>query len=116
MNQVKMMQILSRFRLVIKQFYMALLVVMLIAVARDQLDLIGMWDGLFQKVIVGIEIVGMIVYFGLKVSIKLFEGVEGEVLGTQPHYMVAFWRRTETALLELMLYNGFMGVVLLMIK
>lgn len=111
-----MIEILGRFKLVVKYFYMAILGLMVVALAREQLGLIGMWDGIFQKVIVSVEIIGMVTYLGIKVAIKLFDGVQGEVLGTQPHYMVAFWRRTELAILEIMLYNGFIGVLLLTVK
>lgn len=95
---------------------MLVVALMIIIVAREQLDQLGIWGDIIQNMIVSIEVVGVIVFLGLKVAIKLFEGVQGEVLGTQPHYMVSFWRRTEQVVLEMLLYNGFVGVMLLVAK
>lgn len=70
------------------------------------------WVNPAIRIFTALELFLVVLYFGVVISIKVFDKVDGDLLGTDVDNIIEFWGWFGDKIRDMLVYNGIIGFML----
>ena len=112
LNSPQLFKIVNGFQKAISYFYLAMVVMMIYATISDFSLGDRNWEDPAVRVFTAIELFLVVLYFGVVICIKVFDKVDGDLLGTDVDNIIEFWGWFGDKIRDMLVYNGIIGFMI----
>ena len=112
MYSLQMFKVINGLQKAIRGFYILLIVATIYSSAYGFISDTSVWSEPALKVLSIVEIVLVMTYLGLLLSITLFGRFEGVFMGTDVANVIAYWKWLLHKVKDVLIYNGILGFII----
>ena len=112
MYSLQMFKVINGLQKAIRGFYILLIVATIYSSAYGFISDTSVWSEPALKVLSIVEIVLVMTYLGLLLSITLFGRFEGVFMGTDVANVIAYWKWLLDKVKDVLIYNGILGFII----
>ena len=112
MYSLQMFKVINGLQKAIRGFYILLIVATIYSSAYGFIPDTSVWSEPALKVLSIVEIVLVMTYLGLLLSITLFGRFEGVFMGTDVANVIAYWKWLLDKVKDVLIYNGILGFII----
>lgn len=112
MYSLQMFKVINGLQKAIRGFYILLIVATIYSSAYGFISDTSVWSEPALKVLSIVEIVLVMTYLGLLLSITLFGRFEGVFMGTDVANVIAYWKWLMDKVKDVLIYNGILGFII----
>lgn len=112
MYSLQMFKVINGLQKAVRGFYILLIVATIYSSAYGFIPDTSVWSEPALKVLSIVEIVLVMTYLGLLLSITLFGRFEGVFMGTDVANVIAYWKWLLDKVKDVLIYNGILGFII----
>ena len=111
-NSPQLFKVVNGVQKSIRYFYVVLISLMIYTTVSGFLLGERDWVNPAIRIFTAIELFLAVLYFGIIICIKVFDKVDGDLLGTDVDNIIEFWGWFGDKIRDMLVYNGIIGFML----